>query len=85
MNNDQKEEFRRIVLGFLAKRSACAFSAISVHQGVRRDMPCTEAEAEETMLFLKSAGFLNEVPNHLGARRYFQANSHGILAFERGD
>ncbi len=85
MNSDQKEELRRIVLGFMAKRSACAFNAVSVHAGARRDMPCTEQEVEETLLFLKSSGFLDEVPNKLGSRRYYQANASGILAHERGD
>lgn len=85
MNSDQKEEIRRLVLGYLAKRSACAFTAVSVHNTVRRDMPCTEAEVEETLIFLRSVGYLDEVPNKLGARRYYQANSAGILAFERGD
>lgn len=85
MTSDQKEEFRRLVLGFLAKRSACAFNCVSVHLGIRRDMACTEEECEETMIFLKSAGYLDEVKNNLGSRRYYQANSHGILAFERGD
>jgi hypothetical protein len=65
MNSDQKEELRRIVLGFLCKRSACAFNAVSVHAAARRDMPCTEDEVEETLLFLRSAGYLDEVPNKL--------------------
>lgn len=85
MTSDQKEELRRCTLGFLTKRSACAFNAVSVHQTVRRDMPCTEEEVEETLIFLKSAGYLDEVPNKLGSRRYYQANSNGVLAFERGD
>lgn len=85
MTPDQKEEFRRLVLGFLAKRSACAFNCVSVQSGVRRDMACTEEECEEAMQFLKSAGYLDEVQNKLGSRRYYQANAKGILAFERGD
>jgi len=84
MTLDQKEEFRRIVLGWLAKRGACAFNCVSVHQGVRRDMACTEEECEETMIFLKSAGYLDEVPNKLGSRRYYICNSEGTLAHERG-
>lgn len=84
MTLDQKEEFRRLVLGWLAKRSACAFNCVSVHQGVRRDIACTEDECEETMVFLKSAGYLTEIPNKLGSRRYYQANSEGVLAHERG-
>lgn len=85
MNSDQKEEFRRLCLGFLAKRSACAFNCVSVHQGVRRDMPCTEEEVEETLVFLRSSGLLDDVPNSLGSRRYYQANARGVLAHERGD
>lgn len=85
MTPDQKEELRRLVLGFMAKRSACAFNCVSVQAGIRRDMPCTEAEAEECLLFLKSAGYLDEIENKLGSRRYYQANSAGVLAYERGD
>ena len=85
MNSDQKEELRRCVLGFLAKRSACAFNAVSVHLTVRRDIPCAESEIEEALIFLKSAGLLDEVPNKLGGRRYYQANAAGTLAHERGD
>lgn len=84
MNSDQKEELRRLVIGFLAKRSACAFNAVSIQEGVRRDMPCTLEEIDETAVFLKSAGFLDEIPNKLGSRRYYQANANGILAHERG-
>jgi hypothetical protein len=84
MTLDQKEELRRIVLGWLCKRSACAFNSVSVQAGVRRDMACTEDEVEETMIFLKSAGFLDEIRNKLGSRRYYQANSEGVLAHERG-
>ena len=85
MNSDQKEELRRIVLGFMAKRSACAFDAESVWQSCRRDMRHTIEESEETLIFLRSAGLLDEVQNKLGATRYYQANSQGVLAFERGD
>lgn len=85
MNHDDLEHFRRTVLGFLAKRSACAFNAVSVHATVRRDVPCTEEEVEQALIFLKSAGYLDEVPNKLGSRRYYQANSNGILSHERGD
>lgn len=85
MTSDQKEELRRLSLGFLAKRSACAFNCFSVREGIRRDMACTEEEVEETLLFLKSSGLIDEVPNKLGARRYYQANAHGILSHERGD
>ena len=84
MNPDQKEELRRLVLGFLAKRSACAFNCVSIHEGVRRDMACTLDEVEESAVFLRSAGYLDEVPNGLGSRRYYQANHQGTLAHERG-
>lgn len=85
LSNDQKEELRRLVLGFMARRSACAFNCVSVHQGVRRDMACTEDEVEECLTFLRSAKLLDEVPNKLGSRRYYQANADGVLAWERGD
>jgi DNA-binding PadR family transcriptional regulator len=85
MSPDQKEELRRLVLGYLARRAACAYNCVSVHQGIRRDMPCTEEEAEETLHFLKSSGLLDEVENKLGSRRYYQANAKGILAWERGE
>lgn len=82
---DQTEELRRIVLGFMAKRSACAFHAGSVLEGVRRDIHTTEDEVRDTLLFLQSAGYLDEIQNPLGARRYFRANAAGVLAWERGD
>lgn len=85
MNADQKEELRRLVLGFFGRRAACAFNCVSVQQGIRRDMPCTEEEVDESMLFLRSAGYLDEVPNKLGSRRYYQINAAGTLAWERGD
>ena len=85
MSPDQKEELRRLVLGFMAKRPSCAFNCVSVHQGIRRDMPCTEDETEETLLFLRSSGLLDEVPNAMGSRRYYQVNHKGTLAHERGD
>lgn len=84
MTLDQKEELRRIVLGWLCNRSACSFNCVSVQNGVRRAMNCTEDECEEAMVFLKSAGYLDEIPNKLGSRRYYQASSEGILAHERG-
>jgi hypothetical protein len=84
MNPDQKEELRRLVIGFMAKRSACAFNCISIQEGVGRDMRCTFDEVEEAALFLKSAGLLDEVLNTIGSRRYFQANSKTVLAHERG-
>lgn len=85
MTSDQKEELRHLVLGFLAKRSACAFNCVSVQLGIRRDMACTEEECEQTLIFLKSSGYLYEVENRLGSRRYYQANAAGVLANERGD
>jgi hypothetical protein len=85
MTADQKEELRRVTLGFMCKRTACAFNCISVHAGVSRDVRCTEDEVQDTLIFLKSAGYLDEVPNKLGSRRYYQANSTGVLAYERGD
>ena len=84
MTLDQKEELRRIILGWFAKRSACAFNCVSAHSGASRDMRCTEDECEEAMIFLHSAGYLDEVPNKLGSRRYFICNSEGVLAHERG-
>lgn len=85
MNLDQREDLRRFVLGFLAKRSACAFNCVSVQNTVRRDMPCTEDEVEETLQFLKSLGFVEEVPNKMGSRRYYQISAAGTLAHERGE
>lgn len=85
MTSEQKEELRRLVLAFMAKRSACAFDAESVWQTVRREMRHTIEETQEALLFLFSARLLNEVPNKLGATRFYQANHEGVLAFERGD
>lgn len=85
MTSDQKEEFRRLVLGYLVRRAMCAFNCVSVQQAVRREMPCTEEECEQAMLFLKSSGYLDEVPNKLGSRRYYTATSAGILLHERGE
>lgn len=85
MSPDQKEELRRLCLRFLASRSAVAMNCVSVHQGVRREMPCTEEEVEEQLMFLRSSGLLDEVPNRMGSRRYYQANAAGVLAFERGE
>jgi hypothetical protein len=85
MNPDQKEELRRLCLRFLAARSAAAFNCVSVHQTVRREMACTEEEVEEQLIFLRSSGLADEVPNRMGSRKYYQANAAGVLAFERGE
>lgn len=85
MTHDQKEELRRLILAYLVRRAMCAFNCVSVQQAVRREMPCTEDECEEALHFLKSAGYLDEVPNKLGSRRYYTATSAGILLHERGE
>jgi len=85
MNNQQKEELRRLTLAWMAQRAALAFNATSVQRGVSREMPCTIPEIEEAMLFLFSLRHLDEVRNSLGATRYFQINAAGTLAYERGE
>lgn len=84
MDTLQKEELRRLCLGWLADRSALAFNARSVHAGISREMPCTHPETEECLIFLKSSGLLDDVPNSLGGTRYYKINATGTLARESG-
>jgi hypothetical protein len=85
MDLTQKEEFRRLVLAWLAQRCAVAYNSESVQRGVSREMPCTRPEVDEALHFLFTMKLLNEIPNSMGSVRYFQANAAGILAYERGD
>ncbi len=84
MTNTQKEELRRLVLGWLAQRAALAFNVSSVQRGVSREMAATEPEVLEALLFLESQTLLQIVPNSLGATRYFQITATGTLVYERG-
>jgi hypothetical protein len=85
MTADQKEELRRGVRGWLADRSALAFNVGTIQRGVSRSIPCTEPEVEAACVLLLDLGHLKEVPNTLGANRYFQIHAAGSLAHERGE
>lgn len=84
MNADQKEELRRIILTWMCERRACAYNCVSVQGGVSRLMRCTVEEVEDEMTFLHKAGMLDEVPNKLGSRKYFEPSAKGLLAYEGG-
>ncbi|MEI6605142.1 MAG: hypothetical protein WCP35_07520 [Verrucomicrobiota bacterium] len=85
MSNEQKEELRRLCLRWLAERAALAFNSSSIHRGVARDLACTLPEAEASLALLLEIGWLKEIPNKLGAIRYYQVSAAGTLAYERGE
>ena len=85
MSNEQKEELRRLSLRWLAERAALAFNSSSIHRGVSRDLACTQPEAEAALELLLDLGWLKDVPNKLGAIRYYQVSAAGSLAYERGE
>lgn len=85
MTQLQKEELRRLTLGWLAERAALAFSAASIHRGVNRELPHTPADAEAALSMLLDLGLLREVPNRLGATRYYKISAAGTIAHERGE
>jgi hypothetical protein len=84
MDNEQKEELRRLCLRWLADRSALAFNARSVHEGTKRDISATLPETEEALFFLQSSGLIVNVPNEMGGTKYYQVNAAGILRRESG-
>ena len=84
MDTHQKEELRRLVLRWMAERSALAFNGRSVHAGTARDFSATCAEVEEALLFLLSSGMLDNIPNGMGGTKYYKVNAKGILSYEAG-
>ena len=85
MNPAHHEELRRVVRGWLADRAALAFNTGSIQRGVSREISCTEPEVAAACDLLLDLGHLKEIPNTLGANRYFKIHAAGTLAHERGE
>jgi len=85
MNQEAKEELRRLVRGWLADRAALGFNATAIHRGVSREMACTVPEVEDAIALLSDLKQLKQVPNRLGATKYWQIAAEGTLAHERGE
>lgn len=84
----RKESYRRDVREFLAYRQAVAH----LPQDIRRRLamrvaenPYTLEEVQEALEFLVGLGHVEVKRAALGATKYYQATSAGVLAHERGD
>ena len=84
MNLQQKEELRRLVLRFMAERSALSFHAVSVQSRIAHDFAATVEQTAEALSFLKSSGLLDIVENKMGGTIYYKVNAPGILSYESG-
>jgi hypothetical protein len=81
---ERKEDARREVRGFLAARMALAHSAKAVTRRLNVENDFTLEEVGEALTFLEGLGEVKSRCADLGATRYYQITSHGVLQQERG-
>jgi hypothetical protein len=85
---ERREECRKAVLGFLAERQAVAHHPKTIRQrlnaGHEHDFADEEVEAALAFLLgMRPEPFAKEIPDGMGATRYYQATSAGVIAHER--
>lgn len=88
IDNAQKEELRRAVLEVLATREGNALNLAGIRrrieQGQMVDFKFIDEVLNAALVFLEGLKLVSLQHDGLGATKYWQATSNGVLAHERG-
>jgi hypothetical protein len=87
LSQERREECRAETLRFLVARQVVAHHPQTIRRGLnvghRNDFE--DADVEASLVFLVDANFVKIVRQPLGATKFYQATSQGVLASERAD
>ncbi len=83
----QKEDLRHAVLEFLTLRHPTASPARAIRRTIAREVDWNVAEEEvnAALELLEGLGLVRHELDNLGATKYWQATSAGVLAQERNE
>jgi hypothetical protein len=88
LTQPQREELRFAIREQLAAAQTVALTAEMIFRRVGRtrmvDFEFSQRDVEEALTFLVGLAQATETPAPLGATKYYQATSAGVLAHERG-
>ena len=83
MDPARNSEVRKEVLAYLAERQGVSQTSATIHRRVNRENNFTIAEVESALTFLEGMDLVEHEVDSLGATKYWQATSAGVLHAER--
>lgn len=85
MSSERNEEIRSEALAYLAPRQGIAQTPETILRRINKEHKFTMAELESALAFLEGMDppLVAAVPAALGATKYYQATSAGVLHYER--
>jgi chorismate mutase len=82
---ERREDCRREVRAFLAQRQQLAHRVSAIKRRLNIENDFTDEEIEAALIFLAGLGEVSSSAAELGATKFFQATSAGVLAYERSN
>lgn len=79
----RKEDCRHAVLAHLYDRSSVAQSAATVHRHLRREYDFDIQEVEAACNFVAGDGYLDALPDGMGATPHYRITTKGIRHYEQ--
>jgi Fe2+ or Zn2+ uptake regulation protein len=80
---ERREESRKAVRRYLARRPGIALSHESIHRGLKRDGAFTEQQVLDALNHLIGRGHVESEPDGDGATLYYKITADGELYDER--